>query len=173
MQRLLILVVALGGLLAGGCGSGNSGGPSSAPTVKPPVQTITDPKGAFSGRNVVRHGTTVKIGPTNLGRILVDRVNKPLYLFTRDGKGPSRCYGECALAWPPLLTRRPPRAVAGAKSALLGTSRRSDGALQVTYDGQPVYYYRGDPPGIVRCQGVAEFGGTWYVVKASGTALRS
>ncbi|MDX6662714.1 MAG: hypothetical protein QOG09_816 [Solirubrobacterales bacterium] len=173
MQRLLILVVALVGLLAVGCGSGNSGGPSSAPTVKPPVRTITDPRGAFSGGHVRRGGTTVKIGRTNLGRILVDRVNKPLYLFTRDGKGPSRCYGECARSWPPLLTRRPPRATARAKGALLGTSRRSDGALQVTYAGQPVYYYRGDPPGIVRCQGVEEFGGTWYVLSSSGAALRS
>ena len=54
----------------------------------------------------------------------------------------------------------------------VGTIRRSDGKLQATYAGHPVYYYVGDrSPGEVNCQAAAEFGGYWYVLRADGTAV--
>jgi predicted lipoprotein with Yx(FWY)xxD motif len=56
----------------------------------------------------------------------------------------------------------------GVAAGLLGTTKRSDGRLQATYGGKPVYYYGGDSPGNIRCQAVGEFGGGWYVVKPSG-----
>jgi hypothetical protein len=50
--------------------------------------------------------------------------------------------------------------------------RRRDGRLQVTYAGHPLYYYVGDRrAGEVLCQGVAEFGGTWYVVAPDGHVI--
>jgi predicted lipoprotein with Yx(FWY)xxD motif len=56
---------------------------------------------------------------------------------------------------------------------LVGTRGRSDGRLQVTYGGRPLYYYVGDrKPGQVLCQNVKEFGGLWLVVRADGQLVR-
>ena len=65
------------------------------------------------------------------------------------------------------------KAGAGSKRSLLGTARRSDGKLQVTYAGRPLYYYVGDrKPGQISCQNVSEFGGLWLVVRRSGKLVR-
>jgi predicted lipoprotein with Yx(FWY)xxD motif len=107
------------------------------------------------------------------GRMLFDGAGRALYLFTRDRTTRSRCYGDCATAWPPFLTKAEPQARGGARSSLLGTTRRRDGKQQVTYRGHPLYYYVDDrKPGQVLCQDVAEFGGTWLVVAPDGRAIR-
>ena len=107
------------------------------------------------------------------GRILFDGSGRALYLFTRDRAGRSSCSGACAKAWPPFLTRTAPRAGQGLHAGLLGTTRRSDGGLQVTYAGHPLYYYQGDTkPGEIKCQGVSNFGGLWLVVSPAGRAVR-
>jgi predicted lipoprotein with Yx(FWY)xxD motif len=116
---------------------------------------------------------TVKVRGTQFGRILVDGRGFALYAFTKDGRGRSRCSGACAQAWPPFITSARPRAGTGARASKLGTVRRSDGRLQVTYDGRPLYYYVGDRrPGQVLCQDVVEFGGRWLVMRASGQLVR-
>jgi predicted lipoprotein with Yx(FWY)xxD motif len=116
---------------------------------------------------------TVTVRSSDYGRILFDGRGKALYAFTRDGRGRSRCSGACATAWPPFLVKRKPSATAGAKGKLVGTVRRADGRLQVTYGGRPLYYYVGDrKPGQVLCQNVNEFGGLWLVVRASGKLVR-
>lgn len=117
---------------------------------------------------------SVSTRSTRYGRILTDARGFALYLFTRDGRGASRCYGACAKAWPPLLTRRRrPTAGGRAQASKLGTVRRAGGRLQVTYRGQPLYYYVGDTrPAVVLCQGVEEFGGLWWVVSPRGYAIR-
>lgn len=105
------------------------------------------------------------------GKILGDARGQAFYVFGRDTSS-SQCYGECARRWPPVLTSGPPQAGAGARGKLLGTTRRRDGKLQLTYARQPVYYYDADGPGRVLCQNVDEFGGTWLVVRASGKPLQ-
>src|SRR5262245_58385400 len=80
-------------------------------------------------------GALVKVGPSNLGRVLVDAHGKTLYMWAHDKSAKSTCYGDCAAYWPPLLSRGKPIAGNGAKASLLGTSRRSDGRIQVTYAG--------------------------------------
>lgn len=107
------------------------------------------------------------------GKILFDHRIHALYVFTKDGKGPSRCYGACAAAWPPYVVRAKPRVLAGVKRSLVGTARRTDGSLQVTYAGRPLYFYRGDRrPHQVLCQNVSEYGGLWLVVRGSGSLVR-
>jgi predicted lipoprotein with Yx(FWY)xxD motif len=54
----------------------------------------------------------------------------------------------------------------------MGTIRRDDGTLQLTYKGRPLYYYVGDPPGRVRWQNVDQFGGPWLVVRPTGALVR-
>ncbi len=118
-------------------------------------------------------GTLVKVGPSSLGRVLVDVHGKTLYLWAHDKGSKSTCNGECAEYWPPLLTRGKPAVGAGARAALLGTSRRSDGRIQVTYAGHPLYYFVQDTkPGQTKGEALTGFGGRWDPVSASGTAVR-
>lgn len=125
--------------------------------------------GAAAATAPAAGGRAVAVRDTRYGKILVDGRGLALYLFTADGRGASTCYGACAKAWPPLLTKGRPRALRGARAALLGTVRRRDGRRQVTYDGRPLYYWYGDRrPGDVGCHDVLEFGGTWLVLRAGG-----
>ena len=115
---------------------------------------------------------TVKTGTSSLGRIVVDGHAHTLYLFQKDKGGKSACSGACAQNWPPLLTKGAPKAGTGAKAGLLGTTRRSDGTTQVTYNGHPLYTFVADKgkPGSTNGQGIEAFGARWYVVAATGTA---
>lgn len=117
-------------------------------------------------------GAVVKTRTTGLGRVLVDAQGRSLYLFEADKSGRSACYGTCAKFWPPLLTTAKPRAAAGAKAALLGTIRRTDGRLQVTYRGHPLYLFVKDAKaGQTSGEGVDGFGGLWYVLAPSGASI--
>jgi predicted lipoprotein with Yx(FWY)xxD motif len=115
---------------------------------------------------------TVKTGTSSLGRIIVDGKAHTLYLFQKDRHGKSACSGACAQNWPPLLTKGAPKAGPSAKSSLLGTTKRSDGTTQVTYNGHPLYTFVADngKPGSTAGEGVEAFGARWYVVAAKGTA---
>ena len=77
-----------------------------------------------------------------------------------------------ATAWPPLRVSGKPTVGSGAKASLIGTTPRSDGQSQVTYNGHPLYYYQGDSnAGDTNGQGVNGFGAPWYVLSASGDAI--
>lgn len=80
-----------------------------------------------------------------LGSILVGPTGLSLYLFTNDTPGTSNCYDQCATNWPPLLTESADAVVAGVNMVgELGTTERTDGMLQVTYNGWPLYYWKDD-----------------------------
>lgn len=116
---------------------------------------------------------TLTAHSSRFGSILFDGKGFVLYAFTKDPRGRSVCSGACAAAWPPYIVSRAPRAAAGVKGSLLGTTRRKDGKLQVTYAGKPLYYYEGDrQPRQILCQNVSEFGGLWLVVRPSGVLVR-
>ena len=116
---------------------------------------------------------TLKVRTSQYGPILFDGGNRALYAFTRDRRhGPSRCYGDCAAAWPPLYAKGALVAAPGVKRALIGTVRRRGGRLQVTYAGWPLYRYAHEPPRVVRCQNVRTHGGLWVVQRASGRLVR-
>jgi predicted lipoprotein with Yx(FWY)xxD motif len=152
---LLLAIAATGAvaLLASGPGTEADGAPAAAAAAK-----SKRPK--------------IKLMRTDYGRILVNGRGRALYLFSSDGRGQSSCYEDCAVAWPPYIVKSKPRAGRGAKAGKIGTTRRSDGRLQATYAGHPVYFYEGDrKPGQVLCQAVNEFGGFWYVLRASGKAV--
>jgi predicted lipoprotein with Yx(FWY)xxD motif len=121
-------------------------------------------------------GTKVSTHQTKRGKVLAAGSNgRTLYLFTHDNGKTSRCSGQCATAWPPLLTTGRPVAVkgSGVKGALLSTTRRSNGKLQVTYAGHPLYLYTGDTrAGQISGEGFNVFGGRWYIVSTSGSAIK-
>jgi hypothetical protein len=86
----------------------------------------------------------------------------------------SKCFGACATAWPPLLTGGKPAVRSGAMAALVGTTKRSDGAQQVTYNGHPLYLFIKDhKPGDVTGQGVTAFGAAWFALSGAGNQISS
>jgi predicted lipoprotein with Yx(FWY)xxD motif len=105
---------------------------------------------------------------TGFGPALVDGKGWPLYSFAADKGGKSACYGSCATAWPPVIVKGTPTVAGKASSSLVGTIRRKDGKLQLTYAGRPMYLWYGDAPGVARCHNVDEFGGLWQLRRASG-----
>jgi predicted lipoprotein with Yx(FWY)xxD motif len=113
--------------------------------------------------------STVTVKASSFGRILFDGRGYVLYGFTRDPHGTSVCSGACARAWPPYIVKSRPHVGGGVSARRLGTTKRPNGSLQVTYAGRPLYYYVGDrKPGQILCQNVKEFGGFWRVVRPSG-----
>jgi predicted lipoprotein with Yx(FWY)xxD motif len=125
---------------------------------------------AMSGESAA---PTLSVKSSSFGRVLFDGRGYVLYAFTRDANGRSACYGACAKAWPVYYAKGILRAGTGVKRSLLGTAKRRDGRRQITYAGRPLYYYVGDTrPGQILCQNVAEFGGTWLIVRPSGRLVR-
>jgi len=104
--------------------------------------------------------------------VLVDGRGHTLYLFGKDKRGKSACAGKCAAFWPPLLTSGKPLAAAGAKASLLGTTKRADGRLQVTYNQHPLYTFVKDTRrGQTNGEQVDAFGAEWDAVSAAGTKV--
>jgi predicted lipoprotein with Yx(FWY)xxD motif len=119
-------------------------------------------------------GTTgsVSLGKTKLGMILVNSKGHTLYMFAKDKKGKSSCSGSCTKFWPPSLHAGKPTAGSGVKASLLGTTRRSNGSLQLTYNKHPLYSFVLDKKaGQTNGEGNVAFGGRWYAVSAKGTAV--
>jgi predicted lipoprotein with Yx(FWY)xxD motif len=115
----------------------------------------------------------ITVRGSSYGRVLFDGRGFALYAFTKDTRGRSACSGACARAWPPYIVPTRVTAGTGAKPSLLGTVERSDGRLQATYAGKPLYYYVGDrKPLQILCQNVKEYGGLWLVVRPDGTLVR-
>src|SRR5438067_13442438 len=114
----------------------------------------------------------VAIAKSPLGRILVDGKSITLYDFVKDKGTTSVCYGACASLWPPLLTSGKPLAGPGVRASLLGTTRRKDGKLEVTYNGHPLYYFVSDrKPGQTTGQALNQFGAPWWVLSPAGKEI--
>jgi predicted lipoprotein with Yx(FWY)xxD motif len=113
-------------------------------------------------------GTKLVVRQSEFGRMLFNADRQAIYIFENDARGKSNCYGECARAWPPVFAKGTPVAGRGVRKGLLGTTRRRNGRKQVTYDGQPLYYYAHESPGEVLCHDVFLNGGYWWVVGPNG-----
>ena len=124
---------------------------------------------ALAANHSVAASAKVGAAGSGLGRVLVDGRGRTLYLFARDKHGKSACSGKCAGFWPPLITSGKPLATAGAKTSLLGTTKRADGRLQVTYNHHPLYTFVNDTrKGQTNGEEVDAFGAEWYAVSAAG-----
>src|SRR5215208_5010307 len=113
-------------------------------------------------------GTAIVAKSSQFGRMLFNSKRQAIYIFQRDSRNRCNCYGECARLWPPVYTKAKPRALDGVHQSLLGTTKRKDGRLQVTYAGKPLYYYLHEGPGQVLCHRIDNNGGLWWVVGPNG-----
>jgi predicted lipoprotein with Yx(FWY)xxD motif len=146
-------VLLLAALAVAGCGGGSSKA-SSPPTTA-------------SGKTA-----TVGVSNASLGSILVNSQGRTLYLFSRDSGTMSECNGACAVNWPPLRVAGKPTLGSGAKASLASTSTRSAGMRQVTYNGHPLYLFKGDSkPGDTNGEGLNAFGGSWFAVSPAGNQV--
>jgi predicted lipoprotein with Yx(FWY)xxD motif len=124
------------------------------------------------GRSAGQAHATVSLRKTSLGSIAVNSGGHTLYLFRKDRNGKSSCNGSCASFWPPLIAHGKPTAGAGLNAAMLGTTKRADGRLQVTYNQHPLYAFSLDKrPGQTQGEGQLAFGARWYAVSAKGRAV--
>ena len=139
------------------------GSGASAATTAPPAAT----NGAQATVSVAKR--TVNVRRSRLGKILVDSRGRTLYLFKKDSGKKSACFGQCATFWPPLRANGKPTAGSGARASKLGTTRRSDGKPQVTYNGHPLYRFAQDKkPGDTNGEGLTAFGARWFAVSPAG-----
>jgi predicted lipoprotein with Yx(FWY)xxD motif len=169
-KSLFTNAIAAVALLAAACGSTTS----TAYTSPSPVAASPSPVAASPSPKPAANGTEIAVAANGkLGQILVDGKGMTVYLFVAD-KGPSStCYTSCAQYWPPVLTKGAPLAGSGAQSSLLGTTTRTDGKIEVTYKGHPLYYFLNDKKaGDTTGQGVDGFGGLWWVLSPAGAAIK-
>jgi predicted lipoprotein with Yx(FWY)xxD motif len=103
------------------------------------------------------------------GPVLFDRSGQAIYLFDLEEDAEPACYGDCAEAWPPVLTEGRPRGAGRVQDDLLGTTRRRNGDRQVTYAGRPLYFYANEGKREVLCHDIEGFGGTWFALQPDGT----
>jgi predicted lipoprotein with Yx(FWY)xxD motif len=166
-----IALLALAAVLAiAGCGgdgdssSGGGGAYGGTGGTDTEAESVKSPPGAESGAAVLTVASAAGVGP-----ILVDAKGFTVYDFHKDKGTVSSCYGPCAGAWPPVLTEGAPTAGEGASASKLGTAKRKDGTVQVTYAGHPLYTYVLDKkPGEANGNDVDAFGAEWYALQGSG-----
>ena len=130
--------------------------------------------GALATNHSTTAGVKVGVASSRLGQIIVDGRGRTLYLFIKDKRGKSACAGQCAGYWPPLIASGKPLATGGAKASLLGTTKRADGRLQVTYNRHPLYTFVKDTgKGQTNGEEIAAFGAEWYALSPAGTKVES
>jgi predicted lipoprotein with Yx(FWY)xxD motif len=135
-----------------GYGSGSESTAASKPASSEPAATIA----------------VANVGG-GVGKVLVDSKGFTLYYFKKDKGGKSACYGGCASVWPPLTTGGAPQGMSGVEASKLGTTKRSDGTVEVTYAGWPLYTYEADKkPGEANGTDVKSFGASWYPLHPNG-----
>lgn len=141
---------------------------SDPPASQPPSSPTTSPES--QPPTAVPTGPKVVAKDSEFGPMLFDGGGQAIYLFDVETTSKPACYDDCAEAWPPVLTEGKPVAGDGIRAGLLGTTKRTDGTVQVTYNGHPLYYYAHEARGEVKCHDVFLNGGNWYVVQPNGDA---
>ena len=154
------LLVAVAVIALAACGDDDSEIANASKAAAPP-QVQAETAGTTAG-------TKITVRQSDFGRMLWGPGRQAIYIFENDDPSRSRCYGECAEAWPPVFTDGRPVAGDGAREELLGTTERRGGKRQVTYKGKPLYYYAHEGPDEVLCHDIFLNGGYWWVVGPGG-----
>ena len=173
MKRLALLAFAPAAtaVVIAGCGGGGGNAQNKGQGAYGAAPT-TGSKATYNAGAAPGTGATVALAKLKVGTALVDGQGRTLYLFEADKGSTSTCNGACASLWPPATTSGKPTAAPGVDAAKLGTTKRSDGKLEVTYNGHPLYRYAPDTKaGDVTGQGLNQFGAPWYVLAATGNKI--
>jgi predicted lipoprotein with Yx(FWY)xxD motif len=150
-------------LLLTACG-GSSGSPSSSTTTSTAQPGGQATSAALS--NVPPPGSTVlHVQKSGIGWVLAVSNGQVVYAYAKDPKGGTpACTGSCAQIWVPVTGGHPVASPADKGMGTLGTVTTSNGAKQITYNGSPLYTFKGAKALTTNGNGV---GGVWHVIKMS------
>lgn len=160
-------------LVSVSCGTDdNNAGPDNSPTSTSPSRSPSPSESGSAEPPTsdapAATGTPITSAESEFGQVLWGPDRQVVYIWEKEPTSKAECYGDCAEAWPPVLTAGEPVAAGDVDPTLLGTTTRQDGSTQVTYNGHPLYYYAHEGPGEVKCHDVATHGGLWWVVTPAG-----
>ena len=144
-----------------------AGSPPTTTPVEPPTTTTPTATTVAPAPDA----TTVVVTDSALGKILTTADGTTVYLYVPDAQGAPTCTDACAQSWPPLTVDDPAKVTGGAgvDATLLATAQHPTAGTQVTYNGWPLYTFKGDTkPGDTTGQGQ---GGVWYVLDPTGNAI--
>ena len=166
-------------VLVAACGSSSSSRSVPAASAGGTSATTANPSGGSgygggsAGSQASASATAVVAKKNKLGTILAAGPKKlTVYVFSADSGSTSKCSGACAKVWPPVPASGTASATPPAQTSLIGTTTRADGTKQLTYKGQPVYYFAKDKDdGDAYGQGINHFGGSWSAVAPNGAKI--
>jgi predicted lipoprotein with Yx(FWY)xxD motif len=155
-------------LLAGAAAAAIAACGSSSPSASNGTGSSTTTPAGTSNGAPASTGSGISTRSTSIGTVLVNAKGHTLYWFAIDTPTTSNCNGSCATYWPPVLGK-----VTAASGTNLpkgfGTIKRSNGQVQATYAGHPLYTYAGDSsPGMTSGNGKNLSGGLWWAMTPSG-----
>jgi len=146
-------------LVIAACGSSSSSSAPAASSSAASAPSSSQPAAASS---------QVKMATVGGAKVLANSSGFTLYWFALDTPSKSNCNGSCASFWPPV---KGPVTAASGVTGKLGTITRADASVQATYNGHPLYTYKGDTaPGQNKGNGLNASGGVWHEVTVSGSA---
>jgi predicted lipoprotein with Yx(FWY)xxD motif len=167
--------MAVTALLIAGCGSSSSSsgapGTSKAPATSTPATSTPATSTPASGGAAAISTKQGKLSKKPKVYTFLDAGPKQLtvYVWDADKSSKSTCYGACAKVWPAVTTTGMPQISGGVSSSMLGTTKRTDGTTQVTYNGHPLYYFAKDGDSKdAYGEGSKAFGAGWYVMQPNG-----
>ena len=170
MRAIVALVVATAMVVAG-CGSADkesagSGGTKAEPEQSSPSTTKPAPTSSAEARR----GRVIKTASSEFGPMLFDRSGQAIYLFAKEKTSKPECYGACAEAWPPVLTKGSPQARGETEVWGLTRHHPAQGRQQARSPtrGHPLYFYAHENKFEVLCHNITENGGLWLVVTPKG-----
>jgi predicted lipoprotein with Yx(FWY)xxD motif len=135
------------------CSSGTSSGASSS---------------GASGSHIAAVAGSLKTAKIGGATVLTSAKGFTLYSFAPDTSTMSKCNGTCAQNWPPVKGAARASGVKGT----FGTIKRSDGSVQATFDGHPLYTFVGDTaPGQNKGNGLNAAGGLWHEVTTTSESV--
>lgn len=171
LQLTIVGLAAAAALVVAGCGGGSSSAEGTQSAYGGSGRSYGSTGSGTAASAEGGGAATVSVASVaKLGRVLVNSEGFTLYDFHKDMGTESACYGACAKAWPPLLTEGAPQPSNGASSSKLGTTERTDGTVQVTYAGHPLYTFVSDTrPGDAKGNDFTAFGAQWYALTPQGT----
>lgn len=165
---IILVVVGVAGLAGWKVWGSNADNPKNDQNSKQ-TNTGTENAGAQNTESEkVSTGTVITTGSSEFGTMLFNDKGQAIYIWELEESTKAECYGDCAELWPPVLTEGAPRATGSVSNELLGTTKRTDGRTQVTYNGHPLYYYAHEGVGEVKCHNIRTHGGLWWVIQPNG-----
>jgi len=120
---------------------------------------------AGAGAPAAAPSGALKTGKVGSVTVLTNGKGLTVYMFAADSPGKSNCYGDCASYWPPVIGSA---THAAGVPGTFGTTTRTDGTKQVTWNGHPLYTYVADGgPGQAKGNNLNLNGGLWKEIAVS------